>query len=228
MHDERIKEWLSCKIFLEYDQPSFGGIPSAKPFQCLHYFNPQCVTNWKTWGLSIEHCSRPLNICFYCGSKMRISYNDLYDYEWNLDGKVTRFNSNKHSRIGFDSNVAAASSSVIVPNNFNPNHVRDSQDDLINVYKIKHEEHKENKRLFDQFTKLDKTPSNSSPSALVKVYPKRNRNQTNFFLTNHSSETNTRVTVNPHRNIDVVCVNDESLSVTSSNFNVNTTTTTIG
>ena len=86
-------------------------------------------------------------------------------------GKVTKSNSNKHSRIGFDSNVAATSSSVIVPNNFNPNHVRDGQDDLINVYKIKHEEHEENKRLFDQFTKLDKTSSNSSPSALVKVYP---------------------------------------------------------
>ena len=142
-----------------------------------------------------------------------------------MDGKVTRFNSNKHSRIGFDSNVAAASSSVIVPNNFNPNHVRDSQDDLINVYKIKHEEHKENKRLFDQFTKLDKTPSNSSPSALVKVYPKRNRNQTNFFLTNHSSETNTRVTVNPHRNIDVVCVNDESLSVMTSYIHTDNATT---
>ena len=173
---------MSCKFYLKYDTPSLRGLLGAKPFQCLHYFHPQCVTNWKTLGLTIENCSGLLNDCFYCGSNMCISYNDFYDYEWNLNGKVTKANSNKHSRIGFDSNVAAASSSVIVSNNFNPNHVRDSQDDLINVYKMKHEEHEENKRLFDQFTELDKTSSNSSPLALVKVYPKRNRNQTDFFL----------------------------------------------
>ena len=32
MYDEIIKERLSCKICLEYDVPSFGGIPVAKPF----------------------------------------------------------------------------------------------------------------------------------------------------------------------------------------------------
>ena len=97
--------------------------------------------------------------------------------------------------------------------------------DLINFYKIKHEE---NKRLFDQFIKLDKKSSNSSSSTLVKVYPKRKRNQTDFLLANHPSNKNARVTVKPPRNIVVVYVNNEFLSVTSSDFNANTTTTTIG
>ena len=47
MYDERIEEILCCNIFLRYDVPSFGGIPVAKSFQCLHFFHPQCVTNWK-------------------------------------------------------------------------------------------------------------------------------------------------------------------------------------
>ena len=32
IYDERIKERLSCKICNDYDVPSFGHIPSAKPF----------------------------------------------------------------------------------------------------------------------------------------------------------------------------------------------------
>ena len=47
MYDERIQEMLCCNIFLRYDVPSFGGIPVAKSFQCLHFFYPQFVTNWK-------------------------------------------------------------------------------------------------------------------------------------------------------------------------------------
>ena len=39
MYDVRIKERLSCKICLEYDVPSFSGIPVAKRFQCLHFFS---------------------------------------------------------------------------------------------------------------------------------------------------------------------------------------------
>ena len=66
IYDERIRERFSCKICNEYDVPSFGCIPSAKPFQCLHYFHPQCVSNWKKWGLTTGNGSGPLNLCFYC------------------------------------------------------------------------------------------------------------------------------------------------------------------
>ena len=101
-----------------------GNVP-GKPFQCLHYFHPQCVTNWKTWGLTIGKCFGPRNACFYCESKMCITYNDLYDHVWYLDGTVTKSNSNERSRIDLDSNVTASTSSVIVPNNPypNPNHI---------------------------------------------------------------------------------------------------------
>ena len=45
MHDDRIKDRLSCKICLKYDIPSLGGLPGVKPFQCLHFSYPECVTN---------------------------------------------------------------------------------------------------------------------------------------------------------------------------------------
>ena len=62
MYDERTKERLSCNICLKHDVPLLGDIPGAKPFQYLHYFHPQCVNNWKAWGLTIGNRSGPLNI----------------------------------------------------------------------------------------------------------------------------------------------------------------------
>ena len=38
IYDEKTKKRLSFKICNEYDVPSFGGIPSEKLFQCLHFF----------------------------------------------------------------------------------------------------------------------------------------------------------------------------------------------
>ena len=70
---------------------------------------------------------------------MWTTYNDLYDYDWNLDGTVTRVIFNKRYRIGLDANIATAPwLSVKGPNN--PNIVRDDQDDLIKHYKNKYEE----------------------------------------------------------------------------------------
>ena len=45
IYDERIKERLSYKICNAYGVPSFDSITSVKPFQYLHYFHPQCVSN---------------------------------------------------------------------------------------------------------------------------------------------------------------------------------------
>ena len=81
MYGERIQERFSCKICLEYDVPSFGGIPVAKPFQCLHCFHPQCLTNWKTWGLTDGNHSSSINVCFFCESKLCNQYKKLYHYE---------------------------------------------------------------------------------------------------------------------------------------------------
>ena len=69
---------------------------------------------------------------------MWTTYNDLYDYDWNLDGTVTRAIFNKRYRIGLDANIARAPwLAVKGPNN--PNIVRDDQDDLIKYYKNKYE-----------------------------------------------------------------------------------------
>ena len=56
----------------------------------------------------------------YCGSEIDTTYNDLYDYDWNLDVTVTPAICNKRRRIGLDANiVAAARLSVSGPNNPN-------------------------------------------------------------------------------------------------------------
>ena len=65
-YDERIKKRLSYKICNEDDVPSFDSITSAKPFQYLHYFHPQCGSNWKKWDLTTGNSSSLLNVCFYC------------------------------------------------------------------------------------------------------------------------------------------------------------------
>ena len=65
IYDKRIQERLCSQICLRYDVPFFGGIPVAKPFQCLHLFHPQCVTNWKKWGLIGGNDSGPINTYFF-------------------------------------------------------------------------------------------------------------------------------------------------------------------
>ena len=52
IYEERIKDRLSCSICNFYDVTALGGIPNSKPFQCLHYFHPHCVTDWKKHALT--------------------------------------------------------------------------------------------------------------------------------------------------------------------------------
>ena len=69
---------------------------------------------------------------------MCTTYNNIYEYDRNLDGTATRSTCNKRCRMGLDTNIAAAArSSVREPNN--PNFVRDNQDDLLKHYKDKRE-----------------------------------------------------------------------------------------
>ena len=131
MYDERIKDRLSCKICLKYDVPLLGGLPLSKPFQCLHYFHSQCITNWKEFGLTSGECRGHLNICFYCRSELSSQYTDLYDYDWNLDGTVTRSNNNKRFPSVVDNNKASTRLSLSDSNITNPNQIRDDQDDYL-------------------------------------------------------------------------------------------------
>ena len=107
-------------------------------------------------------------------------YNDLYDYDWNLDGTVTRVICNKRYRMSLDANISTATrSSVSGPNNLK--FIWDDQDDLLKYYKDKYEE---DTRLFLQFMEHD----NSSPPPLNKKYSQRKRKSTDFLIDNHSSK----------------------------------------
>ena len=60
-----------------------------------------------------------------------MQYKDLYNYKCNLDEILTRLNSNSRCQIGLDMNIAASRSSRSVPNNPNPNQIRDDQGGLL-------------------------------------------------------------------------------------------------
>ena len=60
-----------------------------------------------------------------------MQYKDLYNYKCNLDEILTRLNSNSRCQIGLDMNIASARSSRSVPNNPNPNQIRDDQGGLL-------------------------------------------------------------------------------------------------
>ena len=124
---------------------------------------------------------------------------------------MPRLNSNSRCQIGMDMNIAAVRSSRSLPNNSNPNQIRDDQGYLITSYKTRHEEEK---RSYLQFIKDD--IYNSSPSPVTKIYSKRKRNPINFLMNNHPSNNNKRAAVKLPRNIEVVRQYDESVSIMTS------------
>ena len=72
------------------------------PFHCLYYYHPMCVTDWKNYGLSIEKGEGCHNYCFACQSIILDKYNDLYDYDWNLNSSVTKSVVNKRNKSVVD------------------------------------------------------------------------------------------------------------------------------
>ena len=66
---------------------------------------------------------------------------------------------------------------------------------------------------------------NSSPPPLNKKYPQRKTKSTDFLIDNHTSNANIRAVVKPPKIFEVVCVNDESLSVMTRDMNANNITT---
>ena len=119
--------------------------------------------------------------------------------------------------MGLDRNIAAVSRIPVSESN-NPKQNCHDQDDLLKHYKNKHEE---DKCLFLQFMEHD----NSSPSSPNKKYPQRKTKFTDFLIDRYLSKTNIRAIVKPPKNYEVVCVNDESLSVITSGIHANNTTT---
>ena len=121
LYEERIKDRLSCKLCNFYDVTEFGGIPNSNPFQYLHYFHPLCVTDWKKHSLMIGNGAGCPNEYFGCRRNVTDQYTDLYDYNWNLNGTVTKSHVTKRYRIGMDMNIVAKFSAR-GPNNPNFEH----------------------------------------------------------------------------------------------------------
>ena len=124
---------------------------------------------------------------------------------------MTRLNSNSRLQIGMNMHIAAAKSFCSLPNNPNPNQIRDYQGDLLTFYKTRHEEKKGS---YLQYIKND--IYNSFPPLVTKFYSKRNKNPTDFLMNNHPSSNNKRAAIKPPKHIEVVRQYDESISIITS------------
>ena len=102
LYKDRIKDRLSCKRCNAYNITEFGSISNSTLFQCIHYFHPLCVTDWKNHGITIGNADGYPNVFFVCRSNISNQYDDLYDYDWNLNGSVTNSVVNKRCRFGMD------------------------------------------------------------------------------------------------------------------------------
>ena len=145
---------------------------------------------------------------FFCESKLCNQYKNLYHYEWNLDGTVTR--------IGMNTNISAARSSRSLPNDSNPYQIVDDEGERLTFYKRRL---KEERLSIQQF--LNNDICNSSPLPVSNSYPKRKRLQTDFLMSNHPSNNNKKVAIKPLKNIEVGRKNYESMSIMTSEVNAN-------
>ena len=86
-----MKDYLVKCVFF-YETPDDGCLPNSRPFKCTHFFHPKCVTAWKFFGLdqTTKENKFVSNACFVCKSGLCDLYKDLYAYDWNPNGTVTR------------------------------------------------------------------------------------------------------------------------------------------
>ena len=95
VHKQRVEDRISCKIRNMYNIV----ILSFTPLQCLHYYYHVCLTGWKNIYRSTkregEDCP---NHYFFCESIISDNYNDMYDYDWNVNGSVTKSLVNRRNK----------------------------------------------------------------------------------------------------------------------------------
>ena len=98
-----------------YDVSSIGGIPRSTPFQYLHYYHHVCLTHCNNYGLAKGEGEGCPTRCFFCQIVVSDKYNELYDYDWIMNGSITKSVVNKRNKSVVDFNsVARLPSTVIV------------------------------------------------------------------------------------------------------------------
>ena len=126
--------FLNFKKFAEiinvYDAPDAGGILDSRPFKCSCFFHPLYVTAWKVHDLNITKGGGHANRYFVCKSGICDKYTYLYNYDWNLNGSVTKSRVNKRHNND-DIRNSVTSFSVRGPKIIN---FRDQQEVSLNYY----------------------------------------------------------------------------------------------
>ena len=90
-----------------------------------------------------------------------------------------------------DTNISAARSSRSLPNDSNPYQIRDDEDGRLTFYKSRLEE-----EILSIHQFLNNYICNSSSPPVSKTYPKRQRQQTDFFYEKYPSNTNKNLLLN--------------------------------
>ena len=142
------------------------------------------------------------NEFFLCKSIILDKYTDLYDYDWNLNGTVTKLPINKRYIKDVTMNSVVCfpvrwSNSL----NFRKNQVASLKfhsDSCLN-----------NQLQFQEFMRNYLTSSTIPPVALT-LYPKRNQKATELLIENQQTESNIRAETSFTK---VICTNNNSVSV---------------
>ena len=71
-----------------YNIPIVGGIPTFAPYQCLHCYHRVCLIDWRNYGSTKGDGEGCPNYCVLCKSIIADKYNNLYDYDWNMNGSA--------------------------------------------------------------------------------------------------------------------------------------------
>ena len=88
--NERVENWLSCNMCNMYDVSSISDIPRSTPFQYLHYYHHVCLTHCNNYGLAKGEGEGCPTHCFFCQIVVSDKYNELYDYDWIMNGSITK------------------------------------------------------------------------------------------------------------------------------------------
>ena len=68
------------------------------PFKCLQCYHPGCLTDWKTYGSTKGDGEGCPNYYFLCKSIILDKYNDMYDYDLNMNRTVTKSSVNQRNK----------------------------------------------------------------------------------------------------------------------------------
>ena len=91
-YNPRIEARLSCNIChaYKYLEDLNGYKPQDRPFKCYHYYHGDCLEQWKQFKFNQNDGIAIQIKCYSCQWVVREEYDNLYAYEWVVDGSEVK------------------------------------------------------------------------------------------------------------------------------------------